>query len=189
LSSAALKRYHDLGSPEHIQPLLRWAMEESLGKAEQALDKLLDNFPNRFIGCALRVLVFPFGRRHTGPSDELDAEVAQLIGRSKGDPALEELLAGCFRPQAEGDPVAALQRACDLLDETAPLRKTLHQATREGTVQAQAGRSVIEAAIEAGVLQETQGQQLSDAESARRAVIDVDAFDKDQLLPGTDKIR
>jgi len=102
---------------------------------------------------------------------------------------LEELLAGCFRPQAEGDPVAALQRACDLLDETAPLRKTLHQATREGTVQAPAGRSVIEAAIEAGVLQETQGQQLSDAETARRAVIDVDAFDKDQLLPGTDKIR
>ncbi|MCV9921633.1 acyl-CoA dehydrogenase [Pseudomonas sp. BT-42-2] len=189
LSSAALKRYHDLGSPEHMQPLLRWAMEESLGKAEQALDKLLDNFPNRFIGCALRVLVFPFGRRHTGPSDELDAEVARLIGRSKGDPALEELLAGCFRPQAEGDPVAALQRACDLLDETAPLRKTLHQAIREGTVQAQAGRSVIEAAIEAGVLQETQGQQLSDAETARRAVIDVDAFDKDQLLPGTDKIR
>ncbi|MFP5427857.1 MAG: acyl-CoA dehydrogenase [Gammaproteobacteria bacterium] len=189
LSSAALKRYHDLGSPEHMQPLLRWAMEESLGKAEQALDKLLDNFPNRFIGCALRVLVFPFGRRHTGPSDELDAEVAQLIGRSKGDPALEELLAGCFRPQAEGDPVAALQRACDWLDETAPLRKTLHQATREGTVQAQAGRSVIEAAIEAGVLQETQGQQLSEAETARRAVIDVDAFDKDQLLPGTNKIR
>lgn len=189
LSSAALKRYHDLGSPEHMQPLLRWAMEESLGKAEQALDKLLDNFPNRFIGCALRVLVFPFGRRHTGPSDELDAEVAQLIGRSKGDPALEELLAGCFRPQAEGDPVAALQRACDLLDETAPLRRTLHQATRERTVQAQAGRSLIEAAVEAGVLQETQGQQLSDAETARRAVIDVDAFDKDQLLPGTDKIR
>ncbi|MGC3892787.1 acyl-CoA dehydrogenase [Pseudomonas urmiensis] len=189
LSSAALKRYHDLGSPEHMQPLLRWAMEECLGKAEQALDKLLDNFPNRFIGCALRVLVFPFGRRHTGPSDELDAEVARLIGRSKGDPALEELLAGCFRPQAEGDPVAALQRACDLLDETAPLRKTLHQAIREGTVQAPAGRSVIEAAIEAGVLQETQGQQLSDAETARRAVIDVDAFDKDQLLPGTDKIR
>lgn len=111
LASAALKRYHDLGSPEHMQPLLRWAMEESLGQAEQALDRLLDNFPNRFVGCALRVLVFPFGRRHTGPSDELDAEVAALIGRSKGDPALEELLAGCFRPQAEGDPVAALQRA------------------------------------------------------------------------------
>ncbi|MGV2837435.1 acyl-CoA dehydrogenase domain-containing protein, partial [Pseudomonas shirazensis] len=55
LASAAHKRYHDQGSPEYLQPLLRWAMEESLGKAEHALDSLLDNFPNRFVGCALRV--------------------------------------------------------------------------------------------------------------------------------------
>jgi len=189
LSSAALKRYHDLGSPEHMQPLLRWAMEESLGQAETALDRLLDNFPNRFVGCALRVLVFPFGRRHTGPSDELDAEVAALIGRSKGDPALEELLAGCFRPQAEGDSVAALQRACDLLDEAVPLHKTLYQAVKEGKVRPTPGQSLIDAAVENGVLQPGEGQRLQAAEQARRAVIDVDAFDKAQLLPEAGKVR
>ncbi|MFJ3112344.1 MULTISPECIES: acyl-CoA dehydrogenase [Pseudomonas] len=189
LSSAALKRYHDLGSPEHMQPLLRWAMEESLGQAEKALDRLLDNFPNRFVGCVLRVLVFPFGRRHTGPSDELDAEVAALIGRSKGDPALEELLAGCFRPQAEGDPVAALQRACNLLDETAPLHKVLHQALKEGKVQPAPGQSAIDAAVQSGALQADEGQRLQAAEQARRAVIDVDAFDKAQLLPEQGKVR
>ncbi|MGH8466523.1 MAG: acyl-CoA dehydrogenase domain-containing protein, partial [Pseudomonas sp.] len=189
LSSAALKRYHDLGSPQHMQPLLRWAMEESLGKAEQALDRLLDNFPNRFVGCALRVLVFPFGRRHTGPSDELDAEVAALIGRSKGDPALEELLAGCYRPQADGDPVAALQQASDLLEEAVPLHKSLHQAIKEGKVRAAAGQSVIEAAVEAGVLEPGEGQRLQRAEQARRKVIDVDAFDKSQLLPEAGKVR
>ncbi|ORL47744.1 acyl-CoA dehydrogenase [Pseudomonas putida] len=189
LVSAALKRYHDLGSPEHMQPLLRWAMEESLGQAEQALDRLLDNFPNRFVGCALRVLVFPFGRRHTGPSDELDAEVAALIGRSKGDPALEELLAGCFRPQAEGDPVAALQRASNLLDETAPLHKALHQAIKEGKVQPAPGQSAIDAAVQSGALQGEEGQRLHAAENARRAVIDVDAFDKEQLLPEQGKVR
>jgi acyl-CoA dehydrogenase len=187
LASAALKRYHDQGSPEYLQPLLRWAMEESLGQAEHALDRLLDNFPNRFVGCALRVLVFPFGRRHTGPSDELDAEVAELIGRRKGDPALEALLAGCYRPQAENDPVAALQRASDQLDDTAPLRKALHQAIKEGKVQPTPGQSSIDAAVEAGVLQPGEGQRLLDAEQARRKVIDVDAFDKAQLLaePGT----
>ncbi|WP_313740058.1 acyl-CoA dehydrogenase [Pseudomonas sp.] len=189
LSSSALKRYHDLGSPEHMQPLLRWAMEESLGKAEQALDRLLDNFPNRFVGCALRVLVFPFGRRHTGPSDELDAEVAALIGRSKGDPALEELLRGCFRPQAEGDPVAALQRASDLLGHTAPLHKTLRQAIKQGTVQPTPGQSLIDAAVQSGALQASEGQRLHEAEAARRAVIDVDAFDKEQLLPEPGKVR
>ncbi|WPX87299.1 acyl-CoA dehydrogenase [Pseudomonas asiatica] len=189
LASAALKRYHDLGSPDHMQPLLRWAMEESLGQAETALDRLLDNFPNRFAGCALRVLVFPFGRRHTGPSDELDAEVAALIGRSKGDPALEELLAGCFRPQGEGDPVAALQRACDLLDETVPLHKVLHEAIKEGKVQPAPGQSLIDAAVEHGALQPTEGQRLRDTEQARRTVIGVDAFDKTQLLPGQGKVR
>ncbi|WP_054893052.1 MULTISPECIES: acyl-CoA dehydrogenase [unclassified Pseudomonas] len=189
LSSAALKRYHDLGSPEHMQPLLRWALEESLGQAEKALDRLLDNFPNRFIGCALRVLVFPFGRRHTGPSDELDKEVAELIGRRKGDPALEELLAGCFRPDGEGDPVAALQTACDLLDEVAPLHKALHQGLKEGKVHPAPGQSDIEAAVQAGVLQADEGERLQAAEAARRTVIDVDAFDKAQLLPADGKVR
>ncbi|QJQ19768.1 acyl-CoA dehydrogenase [Pseudomonas sp. SK] len=189
LASAALKRYHDLGAPEHMQALLRWAMEESLGQAEKALDRLLDNFPNRFVGCALRLLVFPFGRLHTGPSDELDAEVAALIGRNKGDPALEELLAGCFRPQADGDPVAALQRASDLLDETAPLYKALHQAIKEGRVQPAPGQSAIDAAVASAVLQPGEGQRLHAAEQARRAVIDVDAFDKAQLLAEPGKVR
>jgi len=189
LSSAALKRYHDLGSPEHMQPLLRWAMEESLGQAEKALDRLLDNFPNCFVGCALRVLVFPFGRRHTGPSDELDAEVAALIGRHKGDPALEELLAGCFRPEGAGDPVAALQRASDLLDDAAPLYKALHQAIKDGKVQPVPGQSAIDAAVDSGMLQPGEGQRLHAAEQARHAVIDVDAFDKAQLLAEPGKVR
>ncbi len=189
LASAALKRYHDLGSPAHMQPLLRWAMEESLGQAENALDRLLENFPNRFASCALRVLVFPFGRRHTGPSDELDAEVAELIGRRKGDPALEELLAGCFRPQADGDPVAALQRASDLLEDAAPLQKALHQAIKDNRVRPAPGQSVIDAAAEQGALQPGEVQRLKAAEQARRAVIDVDAFDKAQLLPEQGKVR
>ncbi|MNH00907.1 Acyl-coenzyme A dehydrogenase [compost metagenome] len=189
LSSAALKRYHDLGSPEYMQPLLRWAMEESLGQAESALDRLLDNFPNRFVGCALRVLVFPFGRRHTGPSDELDAEVAELLGRRKGDPALEQLLAGCFRPEADGDAVAALQRACDALDDTAPLHKRLAQALKEGVVQPAPGQCPIDAAVQAGVLQQQEGQQLQAAEQARRAVIAVDAFDKQYLQPIPGQVR
>ncbi|MGH8352618.1 MAG: acyl-CoA dehydrogenase, partial [Pseudomonas sp.] len=94
LASAALKRYHDLDYPEHLRPLLRWALEESLGQAEQALDQLLGNFPRRSLGLALRLLVFPFGRRHKGSSDAVDAQVAEILGRNRGDSALELLLEG-----------------------------------------------------------------------------------------------
>ena len=189
LGSAALKRYHDQGSPEHLQPLLHWAMEESLGQAERALDELLKNFPSRILGCLLRVVVFPFGRRHTGPSDRLDAEVAEVIGRAKGDPALEELLAGCYRPTAEGDPVAALQTACDLLAASRPLQKKLHTAYKAGQFTPAPEETLIDAALQAGVLQAGEAETLRQAETARRKVIDVDDFDKAQLKPGDGLVR
>lgn len=189
LSSAALKHYYDQASPDHLQPLLRWAMEENLGQSEKALDRLLDNFPNRFLGCALRLLVFPFGRRHTGPSDELDAEVAALIGRAQGDPALEALLSGCYRPENAEDPVGALHHASQQLAASEPLQHTLHQALKSGQVVPAPGQSPIDAALQAGVLQASEALTLHAAERARRRVIDVDAFDKDALLPVAGKVR
>ncbi|MBT0627641.1 acyl-CoA dehydrogenase [Pseudomonas fluorescens] len=189
LASAALKRYHDLDSPDHLEPLFAWAMEESLGESERALDELLSNFPNRLLGCLLRVIVFPFGRRHTGPSDALDAEVAAVIGRAKGDPTLEELLAGCYRPQSAEDPVGALQQAYDLLGASHPLQKKLHAALKSGQVKPTAGEHVIDAALQAGVLQPSEAQTLRDAEAARRKVIDVDDFSKEELTQAEGKVR
>ncbi|TYK59618.1 acyl-CoA dehydrogenase [Pseudomonas synxantha] len=189
LASAALKRYHDLDSPDHLEPLFAWAMEESLGESERALDELLSNFPNKVLGCLLRVIVFPFGRRHTGPSDALDAEVAAVIGRAKGDPTLEELLAGCYRPQAAEDPVGALQHAYDWLGASHPLQKKLHTALKSGQVKPTAGESAIDAALHAGVLQPGEAQTLRDAEAARRKVIDVDDFSKEELMQAEGKVR
>ncbi len=189
LASAALKRYHDLGYPEHSQPLLRWAVEESLGKAEQALEELLSNFPSKLLGCALRLLVLPLGRRHKGPSDELDAEVAAIIGRNSGDPALEELLEGCYRPQAEQDPVGALQYAMNLLRNVQDLQKKLHKAVKAGQVQELPGQSLIDTALAAGVLNPEEAHSLQQAEAARRVVIDVDDFAKEELTLETGKVR
>ena len=189
LASAALKRYHDQDYPEHVRPLLHWALEESLGKAETAIDALLSNFPNRLLGSALRVLVFPFGRRHQGPDDHLDAQVAAIIGRNAGDPALEELLEGCFRPTSTDDPVGALQHALNLLQEAAPLQKKLYKAVKAGQVRETPGQNEIETAVAAGVLSAEEGQQLQRAEQARRVVIDVDDFSKEELLPNEGKVR
>ena len=189
LASAALKRYHDLDSPDHLEPLFVWAMEESLGESERALDELLSNFPNKVLGCLMRVIVFPFGRRHTGPSDALDAEVAAVIGRAKDDPTLEELLAGCYRPQSAEDPVGALQHAYDLLNASHPLQKKLHTALKSGQLKPAAGEHAIDAALNAGVLQAAEAQTLRDAEAARRKVIDVDDFSKEELTQAEGKVR
>ncbi|WP_397453846.1 acyl-CoA dehydrogenase [Pseudomonas sp. NA-150] len=189
LASAALKRYHDLNSPEYLSPLFRWALEESLGKSEHALDQLLNNFPNRIIGCALRVLVFPFGRRHTGPSDALDAEVAQVMGRAKGDPALEAMLAGCYRPQSADDAVGALQHACDLLNTSQPAQQKLHHALKSRQLKPVLGEPLVDTALHAGVLQPVEAESLRAAQAARRKVIDVDDFDQQELTLTAGKVR
>ncbi|BAP40722.1 acyl-CoA dehydrogenase [Pseudomonas sp. StFLB209] len=189
LGSAALKRYHDLDSPDYLRPLLQWAMEESLGESERALDQLLRNFPNRLLGCALRAVVFPFGRRHKGPDDALDARVAQLLGRSKGDPALEQLLAGCYRPQAQEDAVGALNHAHQQVQGSQAIRRKLQLAVKSGQVQVHGDESLIDAALRAAVLQSTEAHSLEQAEQARRKVIDVDDFSKEQLAPAPDKVR
>lgn len=189
LASAALKRYHDLNYPEHLQPVFRWAMEEALGESERALDELLSNFPNRVLGALLRVVVFPFGRRHKGPSDALDAQVAAVLGRAKGDPTLEELLAGCYRPQSPDDAVGALQHASDLLNAAKPLHKKLHVAFKGGQFKPAAGEHVIDAALNASVLQPAEAETLRAAETARRKVIDVDDFAKEELTLSEGKIR
>lgn len=188
LGSAALKRYHDLGNPEPLQPLLRWALEENLGLAEQALDELLSNFPNRLFGCLLRILVFPLGRRHRGPSDELDAEVAAILGRPRGDLALESLLDGCYRPQGANDPIAALQQAVDLLDHATPAQRKLHKALKAG-LQLRPGEHEIDAALRQQQLTTEEAEQLRQAEAARRRVIDVDDFAKDDIKLSRGKIR
>ena len=63
-------------------------------------------------------------------------ELAAIIGRNSGDPALEELLEGCYRPQAEQDPVGALQYAMNVLQRrTAFAEEAAYNAVKAGDVQ------------------------------------------------------
>ncbi|WP_263262855.1 acyl-CoA dehydrogenase [Pseudomonas sp. RIT-PI-S] len=189
LACAALKRYHDQQSPAHLTPLLCWALEESLGKAEAALAGVLDNFPNRLLGGLLKLVVFPLGRRHCGPSDRLEAQVAEILGRAEGDPALEALLEGCYRPIDTQDPVGNLRAAYDVLAKAAPVQHKLHTALKAGQLAPAPGQSLIDAAVDSGLLQLGEGQMLREAEAARRRVIDVDDFAPEQLRRTEGQVR
>ncbi len=189
LASAALKQFHDLGHPTEQEPLLRWALEDCLEKAESALQDVLANFPNRILGHLLHALVFPFGARHKGPSDVLDAEVAALLGRPEGDPALERILDGMYRPQDPEQPLGALKHAFEILATSQDAAKKLAKALKSGAVMLAAGESSIDAALAAGVIDAVEAEQLQMAELARRKVIDVDDFAKEDLELQEGRIR
>ena len=115
--------------------------------------------------------------------------MAAIIGRQAGDPALESVLEGCYRPQADQDSVGALQHALNLVQASHDARKRLHQALKDGSLQPAPGQDAIEAAIAAGILDGEQGQRLQAAEAARRRVIDVDDFAKEELKLSRGKVR
>src|SRR5205085_9859980 len=79
LCSATLKRYETEGRQISDAPLMHWAIWDSMFKAQNAIEGVISNFPNRFISWTLRRLVFPLGRPYVVPSDQLGHAVAKLL--------------------------------------------------------------------------------------------------------------
>src|SRR5207245_10220089 len=59
LCSATLKRYEIDGRHVADAPLMNWAIWDALFKAQNALEGVISNFPNRVIAAVLRLRVFP----------------------------------------------------------------------------------------------------------------------------------
>jgi acyl-CoA dehydrogenase len=178
LASAVLKRYDDEGRNEADLPLVHWGVQDALYQAEQAMDDLLQNFPNRVVAGLLNVVIFPTGRHYLAPSDKLDHKVAKIlqvpnatrsrIGRgqyltpSKHNPVglLEEALVDVIA----ADPIH--QRICKELGKNLPftrLDELAHNALAKGLIDKD------EAAI------------LVKAEESRLRSINVDDFDPEEL--------
>ncbi|WKN23519.1 acyl-CoA dehydrogenase [Azotobacter vinelandii] len=189
LGSAALKRYHDQGQPHEQRALLDWAMEESLARTEEALAGILANFPGRVPGVLLRLLVFPLGRRHRGPSDRLDARIAAILGRAEDDPALAALLDGCHRPQSPEQPLGALRQAFERLTATRDSAGKLRAALRDGRLRPLPGVDPIDAAQAGGVLDDAEAAALRAAEEARMRVIRVDDFACEEVQLSEGRVR
>ena len=53
---------------------MHWGVQDALYQAEQAMDDLLQNFPNRVVAGLLNVVIFPTGRHYLAPSDKLEKQ-------------------------------------------------------------------------------------------------------------------
>lgn len=181
LASATLKHYHDQGEPEEDLPLLRWGVEDLLVKIEQAMHEILLNFPDRCMGIALRVLIFPLGRRLKPPADTTGKEVARRLmtpGASR-----DRLLEGCYRSNDPEDVTGLLNSTLDKVILADPIELRLSKALRSGELQHDSDADSLAVAAESGVISPDEAQKVRDARLARRAVIEVDDFSKEEMNP------
>ncbi|HDX8374635.1 TPA: acyl-CoA dehydrogenase FadE [Aeromonas dhakensis] len=179
LASSALKRYQDEGRQHADLPLLHWALQDALFKAQEAIDELLRNFPNRWIGLALRAVVLPLGRDLKRPSDKLDNQVARLL--QTPSETRSRLAQGQYLTREEGNSFGLLEQALDDVLSAEPLFEKVCKADGIKRPFMQLDK-VAESGLTLGVLNQTEADLLRRAEESRLRTINVDDFDPIELV-------
>lgn len=182
LCSATLKKFEDDGRPPEDEPLLHWALQDSLFRLQNAFDGVMQNFPNRFFALLLRVIIFPLGQWRKPPSDVLGHRVAELMLQPGA--ARDRLTSGIFIKQDEEDAVGALEAALASTLIMEPLQAKLAQDAKSGKLSAMEELPRIAEARDKNLITAEQALQLQRDYALRRKVIMVDDFAPEALRAG-----
>ncbi|MFM0740536.1 acyl-CoA dehydrogenase [Paraburkholderia xenovorans] len=130
LISATLKRFEDEGRQPEDLPLVRWGVEDSLYRAQHALDGVLANYPNRFAAGLVRVLAFPFGLPYREPSDQLGTGIAELM-QTPGA-ARNRLVSDSYVPHPDVDALGYGELVFELNPRFTQIDQKLRDAVKQG---------------------------------------------------------
>ncbi|RSD31789.1 acyl-CoA dehydrogenase FadE [Vibrio pectenicida] len=178
LSSATLKRFENDGRIAEDLPLLHWGLQDSLKQAEAAIDELLVNFPNKWLGKALRVITLPFGLVRKAPSDQLDSEVAQILQTPSA--TRERLGRNQYFQASEFNPAGKVEQALHVILQAEPIFNKVCKALDERRPFLRLDL-IADMGLEKGIIDSDDAQLLRNAEQHRLYVISVDDFDPKDL--------
>jgi len=168
LLSAVLKKWEDDGRPREDLPLVQWAAQTCLYRAETALKGVLDNFPIRPVGWILRLITRPLGSRYSAPRDKLTKAVAELV--SSPTPARARLTQGIFVGGSDTE-LGRLEKAFLLHDQLAPARAKMRRVRV----------SDIEKALAGSVITQDEAESLHEVSAMIREIVKVDDFAPEEL--------
>jgi acyl-CoA dehydrogenase len=173
LASAVVKHHEDSGRLVSEQPIVEWALADSLYRIQQALLGICDNFPSRLTGRLMRGIVMPLGARLRPPSDRLGARVARRL-QQPGE-ARDRLTAGLFFEATRDDPVGLNELCLHKVIAAEPIEQKLRQALRR-TVAPHDFEAALAAGLGQGVINDLEARTLREAMELTAAVIRVDEF-------------
>jgi len=177
LCSATLKRYETDGRQSSDAPLMHWAIWDAMFKAQNAIEGVISNFPNRIVAAVLRQLVFPLGRPYVVPSDQLGHTVARLLIEPSA--TRDRLTAGMFISSSEENPVGAIELALAATLAAEPIEAKIKDAIKAGRLNLKAREDRLAAAQAAGIITSEQSIALRRAQRLVDKVVRVDDFPPD----------
>ena len=177
LCSCVLKRYQDEGAHPADAPLMHWAIWDAMFKAQNALEGVISNFPNRLIAAIMWRTVFPLGRPYVVPSDKCGHEVARLLIEPSA--TRDRLTAGMYLPKSESDVIGAIEAAVEATLAAEPIEARIRDAQKNGTLKLKVGEDRPAAAQAAGAIN---AEELTVVRRAKRLldqIVRVDDFAQD----------
>ena len=178
LASAVLKRYDDEGRNEADLPLVHWGVQDALNQAEQAIDDLLLNFPNRFVAGAMRVVIFPTGRHYVAPSDKLDHAVAKILQTPSA--TRSRIGRGQYLTPSQYNPVGLLEEALVDVMAADPIHQRICKEIGKNLPFTRLDE-LARNALAKGLIDQIEAAILTKAEESRLRSINVDDFAADEL--------
>jgi len=180
LWSATIKRWEDDGQIAEDVPIVAAVARDRIAAIEANFASVFANIANPWLRAALRVLVFPYGRRAKAASDAANYRLARaVLGHSTQRDRLTRDLYVSFDP---ADPTGLLEDALTKVEAAAEAETKLLKAIRKGVVTRRLDRDVIDDALEAGVLNDREAALVRVAEEASDRVIAVDDFETADLV-------
>lgn len=180
LSSAVLKKFEDDGRPSEDLPLVKWAMRDSLFIIQNRLINILRNFPIRWMGKLIKLIIFPLGHPYREPSDSLGKHVARIL--ITNSPARDRLTDGIHK--SCGDDAAGRVRCAFEAVLAAARSETALKAAFGEVVTLDNYEELVSRGLAGGQIDAAQASLVREAQRASREVIDVDSFTRDYLEPG-----
>ncbi|TRY30192.1 acyl-CoA dehydrogenase FadE [Aliiglaciecola sp. M165] len=179
LGSAVLKKFDEQGRLKDDLPLMHWAMQDCLFELEKAMEELLQNFPNKALGVFLKVVIMPFGKSFSRPSDELDHQIATIL-QTPSD-TRNRLAEGQYTGRDEGNAMGKLEQILDDVLAAEPLYDKVCDAAGERFPFTQLDE-VGQKGLALGVLTDEEAALMNRAEQGRLDTINVDDFKPEELM-------
>ncbi|MBV34435.1 MAG: acyl-CoA dehydrogenase [Rickettsiales bacterium] len=180
LCSTVLKYYEDQERPLADLPYVRWNMEYGLHKIQEAFYDFYENFPNKAVGKVLRFIAFPYGKSYNRPSDRLEREL--VLPMMKDCEIRDRITQYAYVGNTDDDVTGRVELAFKKVLEADSVRFKLRKAMKSKELDKNlTNMERIEQALDKGIITEDEKQILSDAETARMDVIQVDDYSNEQI--------
>ncbi|MEE9354048.1 MAG: acyl-CoA dehydrogenase [Methylococcaceae bacterium] len=174
LCSAVIKHFQNQGKQPEDLPLMHWACQHTLYRAQQSLYKIFVQLPFKPIAQMLKILIFPLGKKYSPPGEELVCNTAQCL--LSDNPTRDRLTNGIYINQLEDDPTGRIERALLAVLKAAPAEAKMKKAIKTKQLPKEPIRKLIQTALEKSIITQVEADELSHADLARDQAISVDEF-------------